>query len=831
MDAVITLSSDSDGESEVEIVGSYSNKNELLPLSSVRVEVNALNIKMPQHYSDLTDSSLTSTELNIFSRLDPPPPAVVDLTEEDLKDGADKEDSLPPDQCQKDETVTDPHQQSLKADFKSHEKSSRNSRKVVETTQVHNGLKPERRLLRSQKRLITKLYCHRMSSVVLKRLTFLEKHLKELSTSKYTVCLPETGKTMTLRLKQKDSSSITDCTGDLLNTTTLEGLKAPMETSQGQEEEEEAITLLGEAPLPPCSQADRSDLEHQISLPASTQNSDNLNLSLAIPSPAYASSSSDKAQSFLPKELRSLSPSLPVGTSTVQPETNESRNSSPAQASTFQCEDINSLPCTSPESKSIRLTKLDPLSDEVKFDEASMCCSLPPESSPAVSSVIDLDKQPFTYEEDFGGDSPVSFSWEESREEEEVRYELDTSAIQEDKHYVCPAALRKLVHGRAIVLIDDEERFRNPQMLCRQSLSLVYSTIDENYPEGTLQLLSDLLQPGYYPPKDITSHLLRSILLDQQSPNHICVQAFNLLMRTQRHHIVDRWSVPWDWELLSFVMEKQEHRCEVVRMLLEYVVQTLEDDFETKQATSAHYQSIAKVLLSFDQQFPHIRDICKWLFSAIMKSTDHNEIRDAQERDEHTRVVSIFQRMLSLALEVDCSPAICSAKLSQELFHMLISNVPLRAQRMLLLESLQSKLLRCKLLEHLLDYACPVKTSLPMSLSLLLHFLKNCTLSSDPIDGNEKWQRWEELVHHLWMLLLSYSNAMKGYLCSSKTEQRDRVGSLVYKPDDMVSKSAVREAVEAFLSRSQDDLGEALPLHVEESLTYLQDHLLDVCQC
>lgn len=53
--------------------------------------------------------------------------------------------------------------------------------------------------------------------------------------------------------------------------------------------------------------------------------------------------------------------------------------------------------------------------------------------------------------------------------------------------------------------------------------------------------------------------------------------------------------------------------------------------------------------------------------------------------------------------------------------------------RWMLLESLQSSLLRCKLLEHLLDYACPLKTPLPMSLSLLLHFLKNCSLPPDPM--------------------------------------------------------------------------------------------------
>lgn len=29
-------------------------------------------------------------------------------------------------------------------------------------------------------------------------------------------------------------------------------------------------------------------------------------------------------------------------------------------------------------------------------------------------------------------------------------------------------------------------------------------------------------------------------------------------------------------------------------------------------------------------------------------------------------------------------------------------------------------------------------------------------------DGTGRWQRWEELVHLLWMLLLSYNKAMKG---------------------------------------------------------------------
>lgn len=79
-------------------------------------------------------------------------------------------------------------------------------------------------------------------------------------------------------------------------------------------------------------------------------------------------------------------------------------------------------------------------------------------------------------------------------------------------------------------------------------------------------------------------------------------------------------------------------------------------------------------------------------------------------------------------------------------------------------------------------------------------------------------------------MLTAYHLSFAGYLNSSSIEQRGKA-TLVYRPDDMVTKPAVREAVDAFLSRSRADLGQALPLHVEESLTYLQDYLLDVCQC
>ncbi|XP_019730454.1 SUMO-interacting motif-containing protein 1 isoform X1 [Hippocampus comes] len=434
-------------------------------------------------------------------------------------------------------------------------------------------------------------------------------------------------------------------------------------------------------------------------------------------------------------------------------------------------------------------------------------------------------------------DSPTYFMWQGESDGEGTADVEFRGASQDERHFVCPRACQILMDGLANTLMHEENVKCDKSIVgCQQRLSLVYITMDENYHEGTLQLLSDLLHPGYCLPKDVTSHVLSGILLDAQCPRHLCVRAWNLLMRTQRHHLVDKKTVPWSWEMLTAVMstqdEKENHRPEVVRMLLEYIVQTLEDDFSHKKSTSELHHSIARATLSCNQHFPQVQDVIKWLFSAIMKSTESEKRNEAaREKDEHIRIVSILQRMLCLALEVDRSPALSAMKLSQELFFTLISIEPLRAHRVLLLDSLQNHLLRWKLLEHLLDQACPLKMTVPMSLSRLLHFLENCTLAADPTDDGERWKKWEELVQHLWMLLVSYNTTMKGYLYSSVSKEISRPGSWVYKTDDMVTKAAICKSVEAFLSRSQADVGQALPPHVEESLTYLQDFLLDVCEC
>lgn len=51
-----------------------------------------------------------------------------------------------------------------------------------------------------------------------------------------------------------------------------------------------------------------------------------------------------------------------------------------------------------------------------------------------------------------------------------------------------------------------------------------------------------------------------------------------------------------------------------------------------------------------------------------------------------------------------------------------------------------------------------------------------------------------------------------------------------FKKEDIISKSHVCEATKTLRARAEADLGQALPRHVEQSLHFLHNSLLDVCQ-
>ncbi|KAK3535588.1 hypothetical protein QTP70_017130 [Hemibagrus guttatus] len=381
---------------------------------------------------------------------------------------------------------------------------------------------------------------------------------------------------------------------------------------------------------------------------------------------------------------------------------------------------------------------------------------------------------------------------------------------------------------------EDNKDFGMAEPLCRQSLSLVYSTIEENYTEGTLQLLSDLIQPCYYPPADITAHLLKGIMLEPQCTPVLALEAYNLLMRTQKYHPADKSMIPWDWELLSSVMAEQDEarrlRSEVRCLLLQYVLQALEDDFQFKLPMLRLHLTIANEMLSCDHRFRQVRELVTWLLDVAKQSFCTSEDEEMQKRERNCclKMLLILQRMLLLAMEVDLRPTCSSSKLSQELCISLNSMAPCRRLRFLLLSTLQSNLLRCKMVELLLDQSCSQKRVLPMSFKLLLHFLHASTLAPDPSDGTERWRRWDELLQLVWMLMLSYQEVITGHLRYSITERFKLTRTPMWTQNDQVTPAAVQEAAEAFLSRAVEDLGHDLPSQIQESLSQLQEHLLSI---
>ncbi|KAK7141107.1 hypothetical protein R3I93_015308 [Phoxinus phoxinus] len=437
--------------------------------------------------------------------------------------------------------------------------------------------------------------------------------------------------------------------------------------------------------------------------------------------------------------------------------------------------------------------------------------------------------------------SPSIRLWETSNDNvlDNVVSDLSENNSQDGQH-ICLAQYRKLsqcMGGMVPQMHDDEEEGQHygpAEPLCRQSLSLVYSTIEENYPEGTLQLLSDFIQPRFYPPVDITKHLLRGIFLDPQSTDVLVVEAYNLLMKTQRYHPVDASTVPWDWELMKTAMKDQEDtkrlRTMVRYMLLQYVLQVLEDDFHFKLRTQCLQHSVAKKMLSCGPEtFGQVRDLINWMINAAKESVNNSkDVEYPKKEDNCLKIVLSLQRMLTLALEVDKDPTYNSDKLSEELFSCLNRMCSCREIRLLLLSTLESKLLRCKLLKLLLDESCSQKTRLPMSLSLLLHYLKSSTLTSEPSDGAEKWRKWDEVLQLLWMLMLSYEEVVTGHLHSPITKRFDRMHAPIWTRDDQVKCSAVQEAADAFLSRAADDIGQALPMGMQELLCQLQEHITDM---
>ncbi|XP_053318950.1 SUMO-interacting motif-containing protein 1 [Spea bombifrons] len=326
------------------------------------------------------------------------------------------------------------------------------------------------------------------------------------------------------------------------------------------------------------------------------------------------------------------------------------------------------------------------------------------------------------------------------------------------------------VHHLFFQQLRQEQEGRKPIPLRR--MNIVYSTKEENFPQGTLHLLTQFVSSYYYPPKDILCHVIRSVLLGKEELS-IKNEAYKLLMKVQELHPADLKMVAWDWSLLTEAVEKKEHPAYL--LFLQYVVQTLHDDFHIGLRHRSLQKCLAKSMLSCDKSLNNIKDVISWLMEVVMNSdgcskAEYNSALDCESQ----RVISLFQHMLYIAVEVDNSPACSSIKIAGYVFPSVIS-MNTRHQREMFFSSIESPMLKAKILEELFLHSCQKNVTLPLSLAKILFFIEHSTLFLEQQGPGTEWDRWDEMMHHICLLFLSYQRILLDNLLTPVTDRIDQM--------------------------------------------------------
>nr|XP_010944554.2 SUMO-interacting motif-containing protein 1 [Camelus bactrianus] len=392
-----------------------------------------------------------------------------------------------------------------------------------------------------------------------------------------------------------------------------------------------------------------------------------------------------------------------------------------------------------------------------------------------------------------------------------------------------------------------ESKGQKLEPIPHRRLRMVTNTIEENFPLGTVQFLMDFVSPQHYPPREIVAHIIQKILLSGSETVDVLKEAYMLLMKIQQLHPANAKTVEWDWKLLTYVMEEEGQNLPGRVLFLRYVVQTLEDDFQQilRKQRQHLQQSIASTVLSCDKQPHNVRDVIKWLVRAVTEdrltqppdenqtspgtgilkaSSSHPPPEPNLTKNTNQLIVCQLQRMLSIAVEVDRTPTCSSNKIAEMMFGFVL-DIPERSQREMFFTTMESHLLRCKVLEIIFLHSCETPTRLPLSLAQALYFLNNSTSLLKCQSDKTQWQMWDELVEHLQFLLSSYQHVLREHLRSSVIDRKDLIIKRIKpKPQqgDDITVVDVEKQIEAFRSRLVQTLGEPLVPQLQDKVHLLK---------
>uniref|UniRef100_A0A4X1SKQ7 SUMO interacting motifs containing 1 n=1 Tax=Sus scrofa TaxID=9823 RepID=A0A4X1SKQ7_PIG len=322
--------------------------------------------------------------------------------------------------------------------------------------------------------------------------------------------------------------------------------------------------------------------------------------------------------------------------------------------------------------------------------------------------------------------------------------------------------------------------------------------------------------------------------------NRPCLHRLKYFLRPPVHHLFFQTLIP--------DKDTREGQNLPGRVLfLRYVVQTLEDDFQQilRKQRQHLQQSIASTVLSCDKQPHNVRDVIKWLVKEVTEDRltqppDENQTSPGTgilkanssqpspqpnlTKNTSQLIVCQLQRMLSIAVEVDRTPTCSSNKIAEMMFGFVL-DIPERSQREMFFTTMESHLLRCKVLEIIFLHSCETPTRLPLSLAQALYFLNNSTSLLKCQSDKTQWQTWDELVEHLQFLLSSYQHVLREHLRSSVIDRKDLIIKRIKpKPQqgDDITVMDVEKQIEAFRGRLVQMLGEPLVPQLQDKVHLLK---------
>lgn len=243
-------------------------------------------------------------------------------------------------------------------------------------------------------------------------------------------------------------------------------------------------------------------------------------------------------------------------------------------------------------------------------------------------------------------------------------------------------------------------------------MNTIQSLREENFYESVLATINSFMHHRRKPPPDLLFYLLNDILLSKRSK---CgTECIRILRQIQVLHPIVAMEMlrqKITWEFVSMVVKLsgcgQVHKaysCLEVNasMALSFLVSVLEDEVNIKKFSLV--KTSANRLLSVNNQSSHIHDVVEWIGQSLMH---HKGERLDQNCGQNFCPLYLLQRMLTLSLLVSDRPEDSAARLADEL---VVVYVELQSimHKTLLLQSVQSHLLKSKLIEVIVTNCCPL---------------------------------------------------------------------------------------------------------------------------